>query len=327
VGLIMGLVGMDNINARARFTFGILALGDGFDLIYVAMGLFGLSEVLDNIDKTMARETLAQARVKDLMPTRQDWKVSIRSIFRGSFIGFFLGIIPGIGNTITTFMSYAIEKKYSKHPEEFGAGAIEGVAGPESANNASSTGTFVPLLSLGIPANPATAVFLGVLILLGLDVGPMFISSKPDIFWGLVASMYLGNVMLLVLNLPLIPIWVRVLKIPYSILSVLIILLCLVGAYSVNNNVNDVFLMCFFGLVGYYMKRYKLPGAPLMLALVLGTMLESNFRRSLLISYGSVAIFLTRPISAVCLGVALLFLISPLLTKKRIAEEAIEGEV
>jgi putative tricarboxylic transport membrane protein len=224
-------------------------------------------------------------------------------------------------------MSYAVEKKYSKHAETFGTGAIEGVAGPESANNASSTGTFVPLLSLGIPANPTTAVFLGVLIMLGVNTGPLLISSTPDLFWGLVASMYIGNVMLLVLNLPLSPLWVKVLKVPYSILSVLIILLCLIGAYSVNNSVTDVFLMCFFGLVGYYMKRYKFPGAPLMLALVLGPMLESSFRRSLLLSYGSPTIFFTRPISAICLLVAFASLVSPLLLKKRIAEEAIEGEV
>jgi putative tricarboxylic transport membrane protein len=326
VGLIMSMVGQDNINARARFTFGIPALADGIDLIYVAMGLFGLSEVIENIGRPMDEDMILSGKIKGLLPSLKDWKDSIKPIFRGTFIGFFLGIIPGIGNTITTFMSYAVEKKYSKHPETFGTGAIEGVAGPESANNASSTGTFVPLLSLGIPANPTTAVFLGVLIMLGVNTGPLLISSTPDLFWGLVASMYIGNVMLLVLNLPLIPLWVKVLKVPYSILSVLIILLCLIGAYSVNNSVTDVFLMCFFGLVGYYMKRYKFPGAPLMLALVLGPMLESSFRRSLLLSYGSPTIFFTRPISAICLLVAFVSLASPVLLKKRIKGEAIDTQ-
>ena len=223
-------------------------------------------------------------------------------------------------------MSYAIEKKFSKHPEKFGTGTIEGVAGPEAANNAASSGTFIPLLSLGIPVNPSTAILLGALLILGLQPGPLLISSRPDLFWGVVASMYMGNVMLVVLNLPLIGLWVQILKVPYSLLYVFIVLICQIGAYSVNNDVNDVLLINIFGLAGYLMKRYQFEGAPLILGLVLGRMLENALRRSLLMSDGNPLIFFTRPISAVFLIVALIFLISPLLTRERIGKEAIEAK-
>jgi putative tricarboxylic transport membrane protein len=223
-------------------------------------------------------------------------------------------------------VSYAIEKKFSKHPEKFGTGTIEGVAGPEAANNAASSGTFIPLLSLGIPVNPSTAILLGALLILGLQPGPLLISSRPDLFWGVVASMYMGNVMLVVLNLPMIGLWVQILKVPYSLLYVFIVLICQIGAYSVNNDVNDVLLINIFGLFGYLMKRYQFEGAPLILGLVLGRMLENALRRSLMMSDGSPLIFFTRPISAVFLVVALFFLISPLLTKQKIGQEAIEAK-
>ena len=325
VGLSMSMVGMDPITSRTRFTFGVSALTDGFELVYVAMGLFGLSEVLTNLGQSMKQEIL-DTKIRNLLPNRQDWKRSAMPIARGTILGFFLGIIPGFGQAIPTFLSYALEKKFSKHPEKFGTGVIEGVAGPESANNAASSGTFIPLLSLGIPANPSTAILIGALLILGLQPGPLLIGSRPDLFWGVVASMYVGNVMLVLLNLPLIGLWVQMLKIPYSLLYVFIVLLCQIGAYSVNNDVNDVLLINIFGLIGYLMKRYEFEGAPLLLGLVLGPMLESSMRRALMMSDGSPLIFLTRPISATFLIVAVVFLVSPLFTRERIGKQAIEAE-
>jgi putative tricarboxylic transport membrane protein len=325
VGLVMSVVGMDPITSRSRFTFGLSPLLDGFELVYVAMGLFGLSEVLSNLGQSMKQEIL-ETKIQNLLPTGQDWKDSAKPIARGTVLGFFLGILPGFGQAITTFVSYAIEKKFSKHPEKFGRGAIEGVAGPESANNAASSGTFIPLLSLGIPVNPSTAILVGALLILGLQPGPLLITHRPDVFWGVVASMYVGNVMLVLLNLPLIGLWVQMLKVPYSLLYVFILLLCQIGAYSVNNDVNDVLLINIFGLVGYVMKRYHFEGAPLILALVLGGMLESSLRRALMMSDGNPMIFFTRPISAVFLIVAIVFLVSPLITRKRVGEKAIEAK-
>ena len=322
-GLIMSSVGMDPITSKTRFTFGFSALMDGFEIVYVAMGLFGLSEVLLNLGQSLKQETL-KTRVRNLFPNLQDWKDSALPIARGTLLGFFLGILPGFGTAITTFVSYAMEKKFSRHPEKFGTGTIEGVAGPESANNAASSGTFIPLLSLGIPVNVSTSILLGALMILGLQPGPLLISSKPDLFWGLVASMYIGNVMLVVLNLPLIGLWVQVLRVPYSILSVLIILFCEIGAYSVGNSVDDVLIMNIFGLFGYLIKRYKFEGAPFILALVLGPMFENSLRRSLMMSDGRAMIFFSRPLSAVFLAVALFFLVSPLFTRERIGKKAIE---
>ncbi len=320
LGLAMSLVGMDPITSRLRFTFGLSALMDGFELVYVAMGLFGMSEVLVNLDKAMRREIL-EAEIKNLLPNKQDWKDSAKPIARGTIIGFFFGIIPGFGQAIPTFLSYAIEKKFSKNPEKFGKGAIEGVAGPESANNAASSGTFIPLLSLGIPVNPSTAILLGALMIIGLQPGPLLISSRPDLFWGVIASMYIGNIFLVLLNLPLIGLWVQILKVPYSILYVLIILICQIGAYSINNDINDVLLVNIFGFFGYLMKRYEFEGAPLIMALVLGRMLESSLRRALMMSDGNPMIFLTKPISAFFLIIALILLLSPLFFRKRIVEE------
>ena len=322
VGLIMSTVGMDPITSRTRFTFGLTSLMDGFELVYVAMGLFGLSEVLTTLGQELKQESVA-SKIRNLLPTTRDWKDSAKPIARGTLIGFLLGTLPGFGNAITTFVSYAIEKKFSKHPEKFGTGAIEGVAGPESANNAASSGTFIPLLSLGIPVNPSTAILVGALLILGLQPGPLLIANRPDLFWGVVASMYMGNVMLVLLNLPLIGLWVQILKVPYSLLYVFIILLCQIGAYSVNNSVADVLLINIFGLAGYLMKRYGFDGAPLIMALVLGGMLESALRRSLLISDGDLSIFITRPISAVFLVVALFFLVSPLFTRGQMGKKAL----
>ena len=323
VGLLMSTVGLDPITSTGRFTFGLPALLDGFEIVYVAMGLFGLSEVLLNLGESMNQEIL-QTDIRHLFPTRQDWKDSAKPIARGTIVGFFLGILPGFGSAITTFLSYAMEKKLSKHPERFGKGAIEGVAGPESANNAASSGTFIPLLSLGIPVNVSSSILLGSLMILGFQPGPLLINSRPDLFWGLIASMYLGNVLLLVLNLPLIGLWVQLLRIPYSILGVLIVIFCEIGAFSVNSSTEGVLMMNIFGLVGYLMKRYKFEGAPLILALVLGPMLENSLRRSLMMSEGSPWIFFNRPLSLVFMLVSLVFLISPIFTGERIGKVAIE---
>ena len=328
VGLIISVAGTDTITVKSRFTFGLQTLRDGVGLVYVAMGLFGMSEVLENLSKSVKKGEMifnvSGTKIRDLFPNRKDWVDSAKPIARGSLIGFFLGILPGFGAAIPTFISYAVEKKFSKHPEKFGTGIIEGVAGPESANNAASQATFIPLLSLGIPANPSTAVILGALMILGLQPGPLFIGSRPDLFWGVVASMYLGNVMLVVLNLPLIGIWIQMLKIPYSILSVLIILFCQIGAYSSENNAYHVLIMNAFGVFGYLMRRYRYEGAPLILALVLGPMLERALRRSLIFSDGNPAIFFSRPISAVFLSIAIVLLISTLLTGQKIGKKAIE---
>jgi putative tricarboxylic transport membrane protein len=315
-GLILSGVGMDTIGGEFRFTYGIRRLLDGIGIVPTVMGLFGISEVLMNLETEIRRDILTR-RVKNLLPTLRDWADSIGSVIRGTILGFFLGIIPGGGAVIASFASYAIEKKVSRHPEEFGKGAIQGVAGPEAANNAAAGGAFIPLLTLGIPANPVVAVLLGALIIHGLQPGPMLLSKAPDVFWGTIVSMYIGNGMLLVLNLPLIPLWVQVLKVPYYLLYPLIILFCLVGSYSIENNSGDVVIMLVFGIVGYLMKKFRYEGAPLVLALVLGKMLETTLRQSLILSRGDFSIFVSRPISLAFLIVAAVLLIAPVITQRK----------
>jgi putative tricarboxylic transport membrane protein len=275
------------------------------------MGLFGVSEVLLNVGMAINRAVL-RAKMKGLLPSRQDWKDSALPIVRGSVQGFFLGILPGLGTVIPTFLSYGLEKRLSRHPDRFGAGAIEGVAAPEACNNAAATANFVPMLSLGIPANAIMAILLGALTLYGIQPGPLLIREHPQLFWGLIASMYVGNVMLLILNLPLISLWVQVLKVPYGILYPLILLFCLIGSYSLNNHIGDVIIMWIFGLLGFLMKKLRFEAAPLVLALVLGPMLEDNLRQALIISGGSFAVFFTRPLSAAFLLVSLVTLLFPL---------------
>jgi len=316
VGLILSGVGMDTISGQYRFTFNIQSLLNGVGVVPVAMGLFGISEVLLNLETEIKREILT-TRVRNLFPTLKDWAVSIWSIIRGSILGFFLGILPGGGAVIASFASYAIEKKVSKHPEEFGKGAIQGVAGPEAANNAGAGGSFIPLLTLGIPANPVMAILLGALMIHGLQPGPLLMKDAPDLFWGTIVSMYIGNGMLLVLNLPLIPMWVKVLKVPYYLLYPLILLFCLIGAYSLSNSVADVIAMLIFGILGFLMKRFRYEGAPLILALVLGQKLETNLRRSLIMARGDFSIFISRPISLGFLITAALLLLIPIITQRR----------
>jgi putative tricarboxylic transport membrane protein len=326
VGIIIGNVGLDMITGLPRFTFGIDELTDGVGIIPVVMGLFGISEVLINIERRLKRD-IFQAQIGHLWPSLTDWAVAKWAILRGTLIGFLLGILPGGGAILSSFVSYAVEKKVSRHPERFGKGVIEGVAAPESANNAAAGGALIPLLSLGIPPNVVMAMLYSALMIHGIQPGPLLLKNNPDLFWGLVASMYLGNGLLLLLNLPLIGIWVRVLKIPYRILFPLILLFCLIGAYSVKNTTFDLFLMIFFGAVGYLMRKFDYEGTPLILAFVLGPMLEQSLRQSLLISKGSFIIFISRPISAVALGFAFLLLLSnifPYIKKRRQEYEKIE---
>jgi putative tricarboxylic transport membrane protein len=309
LGLILGSIGLDLITGLPRFTFGINELSDGVGIIPLVMGLFGISEIFENLEQSLQREVF-KTRIKNLMPSLKDWGEAKWAIVRGSPIGFVLGILPGGGAVVATFVTYAIEKKISKHPERFGHGAIEGVAAPESANNAAAGGSLIPLLSLGIPPNPIMAIFFSALLIHGIQPGPLLIKQTPELFWGLVASLYLGNTLLLVLNLPLIGMWVKVLKIPYKILFPLILLFCLIGAYSINNVVFDLYVMILFGFVGWIMRKFGYEGAPLILAYVLGPLLENALRQSLLISKGSFLIFVSRPISAVALVFALLVLLS-----------------
>ncbi len=324
-GVVLGCIGQDPILGAPRLTYGVEALFDGVDLIPVIMGLFGISEVLINLEKKEQRE-IYETEIKGLLPTREDWKQSAKPIARGTLLGFFLGIVPGGGALLASFASYAIEKKFSKHPETFGTGAIEGVAGPETANNAGTMGAMVPLLTLGIPSNVAMALLLAALMIHGTPPGPMLIESLPDLFWGILASMILGNFLLLLLNLPLIGMWVQILKVPYKVLSPLIIMFCLIGAYSVHLNVIDIVIMLFFGGLGYLMKKYEYDGAPLVLAFILGPMMETALRQSLIVSHGSFGIFLSRPYSLVALVTALLFLIFPLIPFMRKRREKIVAD-
>jgi putative tricarboxylic transport membrane protein len=316
LGLLLGTVGLDPMSGSPRFIYKITTLMDGIGLVQVVIGLFGISEVLLNVETTFKQE-IFETKIKGLLPNREDWKRSIGPIGRGTIIGFFLGIVPGMSVVIPTFVSYVLEKKLSKYPEKFGTGVIEGVAGPESANNAASGGTLVPMLSLGIPTGAATALLLGALMIHGLRPGPLLIKDSPEVFWGVVASLYVGNVMLLVLNLPLIGLWVKILKVPYHYLFSLIVLFCIIGSYVTNNNPYDVVIMGLFGLIGYAMKKLNYEAAPLVLALVLGPMMENALRRSLVLSEGSIGVFFTRPISAFFLIAGLLILFSPLFLKKR----------
>jgi len=292
-----------------RFTYHLDVLMDGVGLVPVVMGLFGVAEVLLNIEQSVKRE-IFKTHISNLMPSLRDWSRSILPILRGSVLGFLLGILPGGGAIISSFASYAMEKKFSRTPEKFGTGMIEGVAGPEAANNAATGGAFVPLLTMGIPSNAVMALLLGALLVQGVRPGPFFVKEHPQLFWGIISSMYLGNAMLLVLNLPLIGLWVKILKLPYPLLFPLIILFCLIGVFSLNNTTADIYVMGVFGFLGYVMKKIEYDGAPLVLALVLSPMIEDAFRQSLLMSDGGFLIFFQRPVSLVLMVVAALLVAS-----------------
>ena len=305
VGLLLAMVGLDTITGKIRFTFGSVGLQGGFDFVTLAMGVFGLGEILYNLETRMKAE-LVTSKLGRIFLTLQEWRESRWAVFRGSLIGFFIGVIPGGGAVIASLTSYAVEKKLSKTPEEFGKGIIAGVAGPESANNAASSSSFIPLLTLGIPGNAAIAMIFAALMIQGITPGPFLVSEHPDVFWGVIASMYLGNVMLLILNLPLVGLWVQMLRVPYGILSPVIILFTTVGVYSIQNQIFDVYSMLFFALIGYGMRKLKFDPAPLPLAFVLGPMVERSLRQSLLISGGDLRIFVTRPISGTLIAVLVL---------------------
>ncbi len=299
LGLILGVVGIDPISGTQRFTFGTIYLLDGFNFVVVVMGLFGISEVLITVDEGAEEASLfpTSTRLRDLLPNRQEWRDSTVPILRGSLVGFLLGLLPGGGAIMASFISYAMEKKLSRHPEKFGTGAIEGVAGPEAANNSATAGAFVPLLTLGIPFNAVSALILVALMIHGVRPGPLLISEHPEIFWGVIASMYVGNLMLLILNLPLIGIFVQLLRVPYPILFPLIIIVTVIGTYSVDNNALDVLCMLSMGIFGYLLRKVGFELASLALALILGPLLETSFRQSLILSHGSLSIFVTRPVS------------------------------
>jgi putative tricarboxylic transport membrane protein len=308
-GLMLAMIGMDPVRGAPRFTFGIPPLYDGIGFIPVVMGLFGIGEILLSMEAPVLE--VIKTKLTDLLPKREEWKVSTGAIGRGTIIGFFLGLIPGIGAIIPTFLAYAVEKKVSKHPEKFGTGVIEGVASPETANNAYANGAMIPLLSLGIPGSPTLAVLMGAFIIHGLTPGPFLFKERPDVVWGLIASLYLGNVMLLILNLPLVGVWAKLLEIRYEFLYPGILLFCILGAYSLNQSVFDVGVMVAFGVLGYIFRKLDWPLAPTVLALILGPMMERALRTSLEMSGGDLSILVTRPISAVLLIVAAVVLLSP----------------
>jgi putative tricarboxylic transport membrane protein len=312
LGLLLGTIGTDPIDGLERFSFKIPYLMDGLGLIPVIMGLFGISEIFSNLEEDEFRGILKE-KIKNLWPNLQDWKDSAGPLLRGTVLGFFVGVIPGTNTVIASTMSYALERKVSKHPEKFGTGIIEGVAGPESANNSGPSGAFIPLLSLGIPTNSTMALLLASLMIHGVTPGPFLISQNPDIFWSVIASMYIGNLMLLALNLPLIGLWVQVIKIPYAYFFPIIFLFCLLGSYCIGNTVFDIGVMIFFGIIGFLMKKYAYESTPLILAFILGPMFEENFRRSLVLSFGSFSIFFESPISATFLVLAIVLLAFSLL--------------
>jgi putative tricarboxylic transport membrane protein len=317
-GLMMSNIGLDPITSTPRITFGFMELFEGMGIAPVAMGLFGVGEVLFNFERKYARAVI-KTKIRQMFPSKLDWIASKWALARGTVVGFLVGILPGGGPVLAAFFSYGIEKRVSKEPQKFGTGAIEGVAGPESANNAAASSSFIPLLTLGIPPNPSLAILFGAFLIHGITPGPLLLKNNPDVFWGVLSSMYVGNIMLLVLNLPLIPIWVQVLKIPAKYLYPLILMFCLIGAYSLNNNVFDVSVMIIFGVIGYLFRKFDYEGAPLVLAFVLGPMLDLNLRQALLVSDGSFVDFFTRPISGVTLGLAMVLLISslfPFIVKK-----------
>jgi putative tricarboxylic transport membrane protein len=308
LGFLLSSVGMDMVNGNERFTFGMTNLTAGVELLAVVIGLFGISEILLNVER-IVQNTLVAERIKKLLPTWSDWKASFAPILRGSGLGFILGIVPGGGPITASFMSYAMERRIAREPERFGKGAIEGVAGPESANNAAVAGSMIPLLSLGIPSNPITALLLGALIIQGIQPGPLFITQRPDLFWGVVAAMYIGNVMLLVLNLPLIGLWVQMLRIPYRFLFPIIVLLAMVGTYSANKNVFDIWVMLGFGVLGWLLRKLEYDIAPFVLAFVLAPLLEQSLRQSMTMSVDGAMILFQRPVSAGLVAASLLLLV------------------
>lgn len=323
-GLLLAMVGMDPVRGMPRFTFGRMELMDGIGFVPVIMGLFGLAEVLVNAEKQFTQVFVA--KMSSLIPTRKDIRDSVGPILRGSVIGTLLGLVPGMTGSASSFLSYIAERKVSKHPERFGTGMIEGVAGPETANNAHANGALIPLFTLGIPASPTVAVIMGAFMMHGLIPGPFLFKEHPDVAWGVIASFYVGNVILLILNLPLVGIWVKILKIPYGLLFGVILAFMIVGAYSVSNSTFDVLVMTLFGVIGYLLRKMDFPLAPVVLTLILGPLMERSLRQSLEMSQGDLRIFLESPIAVVLLALAGLTLIAPAFKFFRKKKEVLSGE-
>ena len=318
-GLLLGLVGTDVNSGMARFSFGIPELTDGLGTAQIAMGVFGFAEILINLEKQGTRNLLAE-KIKRLWPTKQEARDSAPAVVRGTIIGSLLGILPGGGALLASFAAYGLEKKMSSTPERFGKGAIQGVAGPESANNAAAQTSFIPLLTLGIPPNAVMALMVGAMTIHNIQPGPQVMTSNPPLFWGLIVSMWIGNLMLVVLNLPLIGMWIKLLTVPYRMLYPAILLFCCIGVYSLSNSVFDVYMTGLFGFVGYVFVKLECEPAPLMLGFVLGPMMEENLRRAMLLSRGDPMTFFTRPISLgllIAAAILLLLVVAPVLRKKR----------
>ena len=317
VGLLLGCIGIDVMTGHFRYSFDIKELGDGIGIVPVAVGLFGLGEILSTPAKTVTSEVV-RPRFAELLPNRTEWRQSAMPIARGSVLGFLVGIVPGSAHIISSFLSYALEKRISRTPEAFGNGAVAGVAGPEAANNAASTGAFVPMLALGLPTGPVTAVLMAALLIHGVPPGPTLVTDHPQVFWGFIASMYVGNLMLLALNLPLVGLFVSVLRIPYAYLYPLIIMFCIIGVYEVNHSIVDVWIMLIMGGVGYGLRKLDFDPAPLVLGLVIAPVFELSLRQSLVMSNGNWLIFFQRPIAGTLMAIALLLLVlglKPLLSR------------
>ena len=326
LGLALGMVGIDAASGEERLTFGAIELFDGIDFVVIAIGVFGFTEIIENLENVEARGVLV-SKLSRLWPTREDFRQAWPAVLRGTGVGTFLGILPGGGATLASFCAYSLEKKVSKHPEEFGNGAVAGVAGPEAANNAGAQSSFIPLLTLGIPSNNMMAMMLSAFIIHGITPGPTVLQTQPQIFWGLVASMWIGNLMLVVINLPMIGIWVKLLTVPYRLLYPAILLFCCVGVYSINNRIFDVVLAAGFGLLGYLFRKAKCEPGPLLLGFVLGPLLETNLRRAMVLSDGSPSVFFERPISLVLLlATAAMFILMVLPSFRRTREVAFQEE-
>jgi len=327
VGLLFGIIGTDVNSGMSRFTFGMPGLSDGIGFVVIAMAFFGLGEIIKNLETPDDKRQVFTDKVSGLMPRWQDIKLSAPSIVRGTFLGGFFGTLPGTGPVVAAFATYAMEKKLAKDSSQFGKGDIRGVAGPESANNAAAQTSFIPTLTLGIPGSGTMALMLGALMIQGIAPGPQVMTNRPDLFWGLIASMWIGNLMLVVLNLPLIGMWVQLLKVPYRLLFPAILMFMCIGTYSLNNSIQDPLLMAFFGIIGYTFMKLGCEAAPMLLGFVLGPLMEENLRRALLISRGDPTVFFTRPISLsflVLAALSLLVIILPAVRKKR--DEAFAGD-
>ncbi|MFO1196371.1 MAG: tripartite tricarboxylate transporter permease [Burkholderiaceae bacterium] len=326
LGLLLGMIGTDVNSGVARFSFDVPELSDGIEFAVVAMGMFGFAEIILNLEQKEHREVFT-SKVGRLLPTLAEFKRAVPAMLRGTTLGSLLGILPGGGAVLASFSTYAMEKKLSKNPGEFGKGAIEGVAGPEAANNAGAQTSFIPMLTLGIPTTPVLALMVAAMMIHNIQPGPQVMTSNPKLFWGLIASMWIGNLFLVVLNLPLIGVWIKLLTVPYRVLYPAILVFCCIGAYSLNNNVFDVFMTVPFAILGYIFKKLECEPAPLLLGFVLGKLMEEYLRRAMTISRGDPMVFVTRPLSATLLGLAAVMLVIvflPAIAKKR--EEAFSGD-